>query len=439
MARRVDVSTISSKEQDFIRKHLILTPKKLTRNPNIPDPRPFNCWTVSDGYVHLPYAFAGVFEKHMDMPLHKEPASERDYRYSFTKGLRDYQEPLMETALSQLESLHSTRLWTHPGSGKTAMSMYLASKVSGTKPTLIILPAKIALIKSWEGTVSNFTDARQYTVGTKVDSNELYNAQVVICLDSRLDKLPDGYITSVGTLIVDECHTFAKTQGRIDSLLSVVCDYVILATATFTIENGMDRFLVFVAGHHHVRREYQEPIRMVKVNTHVNPKMEEPDIGVLRYKLIRDDRYTEWIVRAVKKYMPTENILILTWLTEQIDLLMPALEAAGIQATSYYGSQKQYIENQVCVGTLGKVGFGFDEAYAAVDFSGIPFSCIVLPLTVKDSAFYEQIIGRGMRSKNPLFVTFIDSHFITRAHWKKNAQWVETHNVELSEIEADDL
>ena len=155
MARRMHVATITTEQQTFITTHLRITPKKLTKNPSIPNPKPLSCWTVVDGYIHLPYTFSDRFEKHMNVKMHTEESIDRDCRYTFTKELRDYQRVLMDTAVSQLEEHHTTRLWTHPGSGKTAMSMYLSSRVSTTKPTLIILPAKIALIKSWEGTVGH--------------------------------------------------------------------------------------------------------------------------------------------------------------------------------------------------------------------------------------------------------------------------------------------
>lgn len=445
MSRITRANSLTKEQEAFILKHLKVTPIKSSTNPRIPDPIPLICWFVKNGNVHLPFLFFEKMNKIVG-PLMEVANDEvnnipKSLVYQFTTEPRDYQVQLLADSEQQLREHKTTRLWTHPGSGKTAMAMYLASKFTTNKPTLILLPSKTALIKSWEGTVSSMTDTTAYIVGTtkKLDIEQLYSSSVIICLDSRLNKLPDVFVKNIGVLIVDECHTFAKTQGRIDTLLSICPTYVILATATFEMDCGMHRFLVLVAGHHHVRKEYTNKIRIVKVNTRVNPVLSEPDIGILRYKLIRDDRYTGWVINAVKKYIAKEKILILTWLTEHIDNLMPALKSAGIPATSYFGNQVQYTENSVCVSTLSKIGFGFDEAHCAVNFSGIPFSAILLPLSVKDSSFYEQVIGRGMRTVNPLFITFIDSHFLTKSHWKKNLEWIKSHNVDLTEVDANDL
>ena len=439
MAKRVKVSEITKEQEIFITKHLTLTPKKLCSNPMVPEPRPLKCWNVFGDYLHLPYLFSSKMNERINIKVEPSPKGAVDCSFRFIKELRDYQTPLMEDAQEHLNMYGTGTIWTHPGSGKTAMGMYLAAKVTTDKPVLIVLPSKVALIKSWEGTVRFFTDATVYIVGTRVDPVKLLASKVVICLDSRLKKLPLGFLDCIGVAIIDECHTFAKTQGRITTMLSVICDYLILMTATFMIENGMHRFLHLSAGHHHVRKEYTLPLRVLKVNTNVRPVLPEPDIGLLRYKLIRHEQYTGWIVKAIQKYIKTEKILVLTWLTEQIDILMLALKAADIPATSYFGSQKQYHEGEVCVSTLAKIGFGFDEAYCAIDFSGVPFSAILLPLSVKDPAFYEQVIGRGMRSSNPLFITFIDSHFMCKSHWKKNLEWINSHNVDLQEIDATKL
>lgn len=431
MARRVLVKNVTPEHEEIITKQLLITPKKLSANPKVPEPRPLQCWNVFDECLHLPYLFYTKLNQRIPLELHPEASGDHDCSFMFTGTLRDYQVPLMSEAANHLNEHGSTTLWTHPGSGKTAMGMYLASKKAHRKPTFIVIP-KVALIRSWEGTVESFTDAQCYVVpDKKIDVQKLSAAKVVICMDTRFSKLPPGFMHNLGVVIVDECHTFAKTQGRILSILSMVAEYVILETATFEIENGMSKFLRFVAGNHNVRKEYTAPLRIVKVNTRINPKLPDPDIGVLRACLIRHPKYTEWIVKVIKMYVETEKILVLTWLTEQIEQLMPALAAAGIPATSYFGNQKQYYEDKVCVSTLAKTGFGFDEAHHAIDFSGIPFSAVLLPLSVKDSAFYEQVIGRGMRSTNPLFITFIDSHFITRAHWKKNLKWIESHNVKI--------
>ena len=433
MARRVKASDITKAHQDVMIKYLQLTPKKLSANPNVPEPRPIRCWEVRDEYVHVPLFFADKLEASHGI-LTDEVKGTRDCTFNFNRSLREYQEPLMVDAVKQLKEFNATTLWSHPGSGKTAMSMYLASAMSSDKPTLIVIP-KVALIDSWVGTIADFTDATWYTVpDKKVDVDALMKAKVVICMDTRFHKLPPGYLNGIGVAIVDECHTFAKTQGRVLTVLSIVCDYIVLATATYVIESGMHRFLQCVAGKHYVRKEFKDPLRIVKVNTRINPTLPEAKIDLLRYRLIRHPDYNKWIIDIVKQYISTEKILILTWLTEHVEKLVEGLEAESIPVTSYFGDQKQYREDKVCVSTLAKVGFGFDEKYAAVDFSGIPFSAVILPLSIRDPAFYEQVIGRGMRSKNPLFITFIDSHFITRAHWKKNKEWIDNHAVDLKEI-----
>lgn len=434
MAKRIPVSSITKEYEELIDKNLILLPKKTSFSPLIPDHIPLKCYDVIDGYVHIPFLFYYKLCSKFGVPVTNDAVSGKECAFNFTGKLRDYQEPLIKSAISQLTEHSTTSLWLPPGYGKTAMGMYLGSNFTTNKPMLIAI-CKTPLIRSWEGTVREFTDASMYIVPTgTIDLVKLRAAKVIIAMDTRLKKLPSDF--RAGVVIIDEAHMWVSGTNRIMCVLRMVCDYVILESATPELKNGMNRLLTLIAGKHNVSSDYTVAVKLIKVNTRINPKLEtENSIHELRTKIMLSDGYTDHIIHQVKQF-PNEKVLVLTWMCKHVSMIMEKLTENNIPAIDYFGNKKGYIDQNVIVGTLQKVGVGFDEIFLASEYNGKRISVVILPMSIKDLSFFTQAIGRTFRSDSPTFVLFIDSHFICKSHWKQNLIWVNKHNVKIDEFNA---
>jgi superfamily II DNA or RNA helicase len=346
---------------------------------------------------------------------------EKSREFSFTGVLRPHQAPIVAEATEHLDTYSTTTLWVYPGAGKTAMGMYLASAFTANKPVLICI-CKTALIDSWRGTVASFTNVAAdecYVVPVgAISPPKLEQAKVVICMDLRLKKLPVDF--RAGVCIIDEAHMWCKVPNRVQNVLSIMCEYVILETATFQLDNGMERFLTLVA--------------IVKVNTRVNPKIDGDNaIHEFRTKLLEHPDYNRYVLEQVRHF-GERKILILTWLRDHVASMAAYLAEHGVASSQFYGDMAAYKDENVIIGTFGKIGVGFDEVFLASGFNGQRVSVVILPLSVSDTAFFEQCLGRGFRCERPTIVLFIDSHFISANHWRKNQKWIDAHDVDLTEV-----
>lgn len=446
MSVRFKHEYLSKDQEKLLEKHLTLTPRKTSKNPNIPAPVPIRCYRVDGEYIHVPFLYFSKFKEKYefsgpaddtinDSTCESDDVCNKSFR--FTGVLREHQAPIVAEATEHLDTHKTATLWVYPGAGKTAMGMCLASTFTVNRPVLICI-CKTALIDSWRGTVASFTDIAAhecYTVPVgAVNPQKLAQAKAVICMDLRLKKLPPHF--RAGVCIIDEAHMWCKVPNRVQNVLAIMCEYVILETATFQLENGMDRFLTLVAGHHHVRRDYPGRLTIVKVNTRVNPKIDSDNaIHEFRTKLLEHPDYNGYVLQQVRRFSE-HKILILTWLRDHVASMAAYLAQHGIASTQFYGDMTAYKDENVVVGTLGKIGVGFDEVFLASEFNGRRVSVVILPLSVSDTAFFEQCLGRGFRCDHPTIVLFIDSHFISTNHWRKNMKWIDTHDVKLIEMAA---
>jgi len=353
----------------------------------------------------------------------------------FNGNLRSDQIEICLQAEEQLHQFKTTTLWVYPGAGKTVMGLFLALKFRDTRQILIALTST-TLITSWKGTIEQFCpNASTFVVPpttlSKKQMDQLEKADIIICLDGRIHHLPEKILNDIGVLIVDEAHTWCNTQRRVDNLLSIRPRYIILETATFLKDNGMHRLLHVIAGTHHIRREFNQKVIVTRVLTDlkVAEKMtDKSNISLFRQLLVNHPDYNQLIYDQILKKLP-QKILVLTWLTSHVESLYSFLLSKNICVSCMYAHKKNYDECDVLIGTIGKIGVGFDEKTICNNFNGKRLSVVLLPLSIKDNALLEQCLGRALRSDSAEFVLFIENHYLSMNHWRKNYNWFCNRNI----------
>ena len=129
------------------------------------------------------------------------------------------------------------------------------------------------------------------------------------------------------------------------------------------------------------------------------------------------------------------KIMILTPQKEHVEILFKLLHENGIDVATLYKNQRNYDDSHVLIGTIPKMGTGFDEKNACHNFKGRESDLLFLVTSIAitkiegsemgDISLFEQVRGRIMRSNDPAVFYFEDDLDIVKRHVKGCLPWVE--------------
>lgn len=427
--------------------------------------------------IRIPFRFAcGLFGKIFNHGseskcAHFDPGS-------FEISLRDYQAgPAME-AYEQLRSHGTTTLGLPPSFGKTILGVWLWH---WTKTVVVVLVHRQPLITSWKNSfikalpklekyiwvvgedypegVKNSTlgpedvktsNASHSTLDpkglsnqslvqkdVKTSSREDVYPPVIICMDGRYEQIPDHIRESVGCVIIDEAHCFC-TPSRVGPLLAFQPKFVIAETATLVRPDNMHTMIQCIVGKHSVDRISDKPHTVIRINTGIMAEEKRTRMGLvfmdLCRKLDEDEKRNKMIVDIVVSN-PHRKIMILTRIAEHVDTLHKLLSEVGVKSSTYYGSATTYSDTGVLIGTISKIGVGFDEAMSCPDYRGIPSDTLILCNSIKETSTYEQTRGRVMRSKDPYILYLVDENKNVKDHFQHNRGWMTYTNGKIIELD----
>lgn len=383
-------------------------------------PEPIVFYTTDETNVYLPFASAQTLTGR----------SNRDRRYpsvdvEFTGQLRPEQQPVVEEAIAKLDQHGSVLLHLPTGFGKTVIASYLAC-LSGLI-TLVLLTRKV-LIDSWRSTFQQLTNAKVWVVGEPIPDQ----FQVIISMDRRLTKIPASIKDQVGLLIADECHAF-YTQERVKSLLYCQPRHIIACSATpYTWSR---KILEALIGPHSVERQLDVQFRVSVIQTGIVPdysltKQGFPKWSDVNQSLADNPTRNQMIVETVK-VNPDRKILILCWLKDHALHLAELISQHGIKVAVMVGAMKTYSDSQVLIGTVGKIGTGFDEKMACPDFQGQRIDMLILAASTKSANLLTQMAGRVFRAAMPDIVDIVDELPSLERHFKRRLKWYIKHQAQI--------
>ena len=177
-----------------------------------------------------------------------------------------------------------------------------------------------------------------------------------------------------------------------------------------------------LAGAHSIIREPDKPFRLYKILTKIEIDTIQgargTDFGDFTEKLVNHDKRNNIIVNCVK-CNPHRKIMILTRTKNHVELLRDLLLENNIDVDTLYGSKKSYDDSHVLIGTIPKMGTGFDEKNACGEtYKGRESDLLLLVTTIASIELFIQVMGRIMRSIDPAIFYFIDNTKITQKHFK---------------------
>jgi len=261
---------------------------------------------------------------------------------------------------------------------------------------------------------------------------------VIICLDQRVEKIPPSVLDQIGFLIIDEAHKLC-TPSKVHALLATRPKYVVAETATLPRDDGMEVMIHAICGTHAITRISTKPFNVVKLMTGIQPEITQGPHGVdwnaLVDTIYRNPERNKLIVELVREnIIKGFKIIVLTMRKEHVLMLRELLHAMNIRCDVMLGTKKTYSDSDCLLGTVSKIGTGFDEKMACPDFGGRRADLLIYCASTKKESVMEQNFGRVCRAAFPSVIHLVDENPTIKSHWNVCKKWYLSRNGAIHEV-----
>ena len=439
MAVSVFKSDLTPSQISQIRKYLFMQPllptvPLLNRYDTTPKP-PILFYLTQGDQILLPYIFASAL---LQKPVNQELNHPR-CRFEFKGELYEHQIPIAQEALNHIQTKGTTTLGLPCGQGKTVYGAYLASQFG---LYTVVLCNREFLGNQWAKTFEEFTSATTWIVPTGEIKFPQKMPHITLCMDSRVENLPWEYRARIGLMIIDEADTLC-TPSRVPCLLGFQPRHVIAETATLTREDGMHTMIQAICGTHGIFKTSNKAFTVVKLQTAYEPETKKTVQGRLDYnalcQTLAESDYCNRVIVEIIRANPERKILVLTSRIDQVNYLHEKLTQLEEHVDKFAGNKKSYRDSRILIGTIPKIGVGFDERNACPDFNGIRLNLLILASSIKANSIetarrLEQSIGRILRSENPIVIDIVHDNSTLKSHWYKRRPWYISRNATIHEV-----
>ena len=435
MSVEIDLNSLTNEHINYIKSHLHLQHKQgfiSAANPKIE-----KFFIEKEKTILLPYLYGGGL-------MNIKPNNDKNFPNSnleFNGKLREHQIKMSEDIINHLDKKGTTTLNLPCGTGKTILSVY-ASCIK--KLITLVLVPYTSLIEQWGKEYSTFTNAKVWMIDeNKKKLPPILDANVIICYShiSRWEQIPEEMLNSVGMLIIDEGHDMCSTE-KIRMLLGTQPRYIIICTATLNKYNGMEQMLYLMGGKHkiEIEEEKRKEFICIKFNTGITPTgLKQTNQGLDWWSLVNfQEESEERNLLAVKIILnnPNKKIIILCYKQDHPKKLCELVKNLTKKSCDYLCSKKKsYNDSDVLIGTIKKIGTGFDEKNACEDFKGVRSDLLIMMGTMKNESTIQQNIGRVFRTDDiPEIFVLVDDHIVCKNHWREIKKWALSKNGRIREI-----
>ena len=442
MAVHIPIEVFSNEEKMKIARelHLLEKPGPIFANkPHWMNDKERKCidfykvFKDEDGkdFIALPYAYTTELTG-VKFPNHRLKKESIDPFYMKEKfKLFDYQEEAIELAKEDIDDNGTCFFNVFCAFGKTVVGAVL-SQIRSQRDgllTLVIYPRK-PLGRSWEGTFNNLTTAK--TILFEKGVNIADDVQVILCMDTQICNLPAKIIDKVGHLLMDESHMLC-TPSDVEGLLKLTPKYITCLTATYERDDGFEIMIDHMIGYNRIVKISKKPFFVIQMNTSFTPQdVKMTAMGVDYNDLINKidgiDERTYFIYQLIFANIQ-QKILILTKHIPRVEKLYTELkrllEPYGKKVSRYAGKDKSYDDGDIIIGTMSKIGVGFDEKETCNKWNGVRLNFLILDSSTKK---IEQIAGRVFRAPLPVIIDIVDNHTNLVKHWNLRRSWYTSRN-----------
>lgn len=423
MSCYIKKSELTGNQKERILADLLVKPiEKKTYNANksyYKEETPAKFYIVDEFGIYLPYAYsAGLLNRHIN---HEKKYPE--INLTFTAVLRENQIPVYSETINFLKKSGTIIIKVPPGFGKTMLGSKLI--VDSHLKAVVILHREL-LINQWLGTFrESIKEYKVWVVGAEPEPTS--EPDIIITMNERVDNIPKKLIEQVGIVIIDEAHCFC-TEKMSGSILKFSPKYVIAETATPNPGNGMGKMINLLCGNNMVERIIDKEFSVVKYETGIEHETVQNKQGGLDWsfllkKVIECPIRNQMIVDIVDANK-NNKILILTARADHVRILKGLLVHEKVD--TFFGNKKTYNDSRILIGTMSKIGTGFDEKNACDDFNGVRIDLVILATSIKDESLLEQNVGRGFRSDSPVIYDLVDKNKVLQNHYYCRKKWYDS-------------
>lgn len=328
----------------------------------------------------------------------------------FTSSLRSVQNEIKDECISYLNKKGCSLISLYPGAGKTALSIYLATKI-GLK-TLIVCH-RLVLIEQWKKAIARFIDnPRIGFVKTEKNPEKMkatLDNDFILVNAQNVKKIGEEAFRGVGLVIIDEIHAImAESLSECMHYLSP--RYMIGLSATPTRPDGLDGLLDFYFGTDtKIVRELYHPHLVYRIDTSIE---------------YEEDSKTQWSAMITSQcmnhtrnrlmvdiilHLKDRHFLVLCKRVEQAKWIAARLEEEKEQVSVMTEDVNDYDENsRIIVSSVQKTGcgFSFDKLDALMIASDV-------------EEYFIQYLARVMRTEEvkPIVFDIVDPHPSLKKHF----------------------
>ena len=437
MSFRLRKSELSDDDLDFIEAKYF-TRKKKTQY--CPKPPRINVFDESDKMMYLP--LRGWNDFYFDFP-NGTPIEKGDVIKTLKfkgkllttdtdpSGRKRDQDVVINEALKNLDTNHTTFIAAYTGFGKTASGTYLMCECNNKlikqkfKRKTLIVCFSSAVRDQWPDEITKFTNAKVSHITGNPPSFDP-TSDVYIIGVKKLVNVPKSYFRDIGTVIIDEAHITTASIFT-EALFKLHPVYLIGLSATPDRQDGLDSLihLYFGPKKEFIFRKETKAFTVYKYQTEYIPETD--------YILVRGDMVRDWklVISSLESNEerqseicdiacshPKEKIIILSYTNEQSIALHKKLLERKESVELFIGSKKLKDldrTKRILVAGTKKAGAGLNDP------------SLTMAIIASDTKDVRQWEGR-LRTVNCIVYDIVDNDCEGRAntlekHYQEREKW----------------
>ena len=432
-------------------KHIIQEVKKeLTVTPFIPvmygnnKPESFKIYEENEKLLKVP-KFYGISK--FGKPEKNEEVKGDKVKLKFKGKLRDYQKPIVETAIKHMDEKDGGLISVGCGKGKTCMSLYISCHY---KVKTLVIVHKTFLLNQWVDRIKQFTNAKIGIIQqNKVDTN---GKDIVIGMLQSIakDKYDQDIFKEFGLIIFDEAH-HAPSKYFSRALPIISSKKSLALSATPKRSDRLEKVLYWYLGDIMYKAPPEENknvlVKIIKYNvSHKSfrefklPYTGEVNRPKTLTKICQIKKRNKFIVKLLQEIMLEDQrkVLLLSDRIEHLESLKELIDKKEFTTSDFYiggRKQKDLDEASKCQLLLGT----FAMASEALD---IPELNTLLMVTPRREI--EQSVGRILRKEHevqPLVIDFVDqlNSFVKQGMYRRRYYRKKKYQVKLLDVEENEI
>ena len=295
----------------------------------------------------------------------------------------------------------------------TITAIYIASMIS--MKTIVVIK-NIVLIKQWKESIEKFcptAKVQALTPKSKMDKD----AHFYIMNAINIPKMYRSFFKDIGLVIVDEVHLIV-TRALSLAFQYLAPKYCLALSATPERPDGMDVLIDVYFGSHRIFRKLNRKHIAYRIDTGFKPVYDQGDWNAVLNQQAESERHNGFIFKIVEKFKD-RNFLMLCKRVGHAKYLCEELAKRGEKVCTLVGTQKDYDpEARILIGTVGKVGVGFDHP---------KLNALIIAGDVEE--YFIQYLGRVMRTREgePLIFDLVDNNASLKRHYYTRSKIYREH------------